>query len=222
MEERYNFEEFHCATNSSQPVHISLCHSEEITSIAPLCPRKFSMQFQDNRRTSTKSSESLIKKLKPKVTSGAAYIEKLIVYNKEQDTKAKSETSSSKELDNTASTDEERKDLLTEFLSPSPFRNEDPNKREVHLDHLITSAPCPTKKIIFSTFYDSEITGEGSHHAWKIALKDYIVHTFKSICLIKKLYPVPLQMIENKKQNIESLNNGKSFNNKLREETFSI
>jgi len=156
--------------------------------------------------------------LKPKVVSGAAYVEK-----SNGDTKKhKAAASSLKDLNTILSTDEERKDLLTGFLSPSPFRNEDPNKREVRLDHLITSAPCPTKKIIFSTFYDTEITRIGSHRVWKIALKDYIVHTFESICLIKNLCPLPLKVIESKKQNIESLNSSKGFYNRARQEAFNI
>ena len=106
----------------------------------------------------------------------------------------------------TASTEQELKERLAESLSPSPFRNEDPDKREARLEHLIASAPCTTKNLIFSPFYGNEIMNEGSHRAWKIALKDHIVHTLESICLIKKLNPVPLHIIEKRKANIKSLN----------------
>ena len=101
---------------------------------------------------------------------------------------------------------EELKEKLAESLSPSPFRNEDPSKKEAKLEHLIASAPCTTKSIILYPFYGTEILGEGSFSAWKIALKDHIVHTLESICLIKKLDPVPSHIIEKKKLVIESLN----------------
>lgn len=218
MEERYNFEEFYCAANSSQPVHISSYHSEEISTIAPICPRKVSLQQKDNTRPSIKSSNGSLKQLKQKVISGAACpFTSNGTSTKEHDSNDTEATRKSsfflpkKPGDMGMTTEEERKELLTGFLSPSPFRNEDPNKREVRLDHLITSAPCPTKKIIFSPFYGSEMMGEQGHRAWKIALKDHIVHTFESISLIKKLSPVPLQIIENKKQVIESLNSSIFF-----------
>ncbi len=101
-------------------------------------------------------------------------------------------------------TEEQLKEKLAESLSPSPFRKEDPTKREARLEQLVASAPCTTKTILFSKFYGSEFMGEGSHRAWKIALKDHIVHTLESICLIKNLTPVPLHIVEKKKLPLEA------------------
>lgn len=96
------------------------------------------------------------------------------------------------------------KQILTQSLSPSPFRNEDPGQREAKLDHLVSSAPGTAKGILFSTFYGSELAENDSHRAWKIALKDHIVNTFESICLIKKLKPVPSSIIEKKKLTVDN------------------
>lgn len=92
--------------------------------------------------------------------------------------------------------DEHLKEKLAEAFSPSPFRNEDPNVREEQLDKLVASSPSTSKTILFYPFYGTEKLGEGGHHAWKIALKDHIVHTLESICLIEKLIPVPNHIIE--------------------------
>ena len=93
---------------------------------------------------------------------------------------------------------EELKEKLTASLSPSPFRDDDPFAREAKLDQLM-GAGTTTKNLIFSPFYSSELAEENGHHAWKIALKDHIVHTLESICIIKKLKPVPSEMIEKKR-----------------------
>lgn len=97
------------------------------------------------------------------------------------------------------------REKLASSLSPSPFRNEDPLRREEKLEQLIASAPSTTKSILLSPFYGSELKGKGSHHAWKIALKDHIVNTFESISLIKKLGPVPNELIEKKRKGVEQL-----------------
>lgn len=97
------------------------------------------------------------------------------------------------------SKEEELREKLAESLSPSPFRNEDPSKREQRLDKLVASSPPTTKAILFHSFYGTEQMGAKNHHAWKLALKDYIVHTFESISLIRKLTPVPSQIIEKRK-----------------------
>ena len=102
------------------------------------------------------------------------------------------------------------KEKLTESLSPSPFRNEDPGAREEKLERLVASTACPTKMILFSPFYGSELTTTSSHHAWKIALKDHIVHTIESICLIKKLKPVPSHILEKKRLPLEENKSSKS------------
>ena len=103
------------------------------------------------------------------------------------------------------STGEELKRKLAESLSPSPFKNEDPIKREAQLEHLVASAPCTTKSIIFFPFYGAEMMGKEGYRVWKIALKDHIVHTLESICLIKNLNPVPIHIIEKKKLVVNSL-----------------
>eukprot|EP00826_Nyctotherus_ovalis_P057436 TRINITY_DN7849_c0_g1_i2.p1 TRINITY_DN7849_c0_g1~~TRINITY_DN7849_c0_g1_i2.p1 ORF type:complete len:498 (-),score=152.55 TRINITY_DN7849_c0_g1_i2:110-1603(-) len=95
--------------------------------------------------------------------------------------------------------EEELKEKLAASLSPSPFRNEDPSKKEERLEKLVASSPPTTKAILFYPFYGTEQMGAKNHHAWKIALKDHIVHTFESISLIKKLRPVPAYIIEKKK-----------------------
>jgi hypothetical protein len=93
-------------------------------------------------------------------------------------------------------TEDNLKDKLAASLSPSPFRDEDPNMREARLDHLVASSPSTTKTILFYPFYGTEQMGEANHHAWKIALKDHIVHTLESICLINNLNTVPEHSIE--------------------------
>jgi Dullard-like phosphatase family protein len=92
------------------------------------------------------------------------------------------------------STEEQLKKRLADSLSPSPFRNEDQSKKEAKLDQLVALNPSTqTMK-----FYEGEMLGQGGYRAWKLALKDHIVHTFESICLIKKLDPVPSHIIEKK------------------------
>eukprot|EP00826_Nyctotherus_ovalis_P045014 TRINITY_DN4920_c0_g6_i1.p1 TRINITY_DN4920_c0_g6~~TRINITY_DN4920_c0_g6_i1.p1 ORF type:complete len:237 (-),score=65.71 TRINITY_DN4920_c0_g6_i1:849-1559(-) len=110
----------------------------------------------------------------------------------------------------------EEKDLrekLASSLSPSPFRNKDPLRREEKLEQLIASAPNKTKSILLSPFYGNELKGKDSHRAWKIALKDHIVNTFESICLIKKLGPVPNELIEKKKNNIKEVSKSRFYSN---------
>ena len=54
-----------------------------------------------------------------------------------------------------------------------------------------------------SSFYETEVIGEEGDRAWKIALKDHITQTLESICLIKKLSPVPPHIIEKKRLPID-------------------
>ena len=104
----------------------------------------------------------------------------------------------------TINTQDNLKKRLADSLSPSPFRNEDPDKQEEKLKQLVLSDMPKTKNILFSQFYGEELTGEGGHRDWKIALKDHIVHTFESICLIKKLTPVPYHIVEKKMLPVEN------------------
>jgi len=102
-------------------------------------------------------------------------------------------------IDTDLSVDEEHlKKKFAAGLSPSPFRNEGPSEREARLDQLIASNPPNTKTILFYPFYGTEQIGAMSHRAWKLAFKDYIVQTLESICLIKRLSPVPAHIIEKK------------------------
>jgi len=115
-------------------------------------------------------------------------------YNVTQDVN-KSRSTTDSEL---AITDKYLKEKLAASLSPSPFRNEDPNMTEARLDHLIASSLSTTKTILFYPFYENGIEqmAKANHRAWKIALKDHIVHTLESICLIKNLSTVPAHSIE--------------------------
>lgn len=90
-------------------------------------------------------------------------------------------------------------DQLTESLSPSPFRNEDPGTREEKLRRLVSAPADATKNILFSSFYAGALGDGTSCHAWKIAMKDHIVNTLESISLIRKLKPVPSQLLEKKR-----------------------
>eukprot|EP00826_Nyctotherus_ovalis_P037188 TRINITY_DN3378_c0_g1_i11.p1 TRINITY_DN3378_c0_g1~~TRINITY_DN3378_c0_g1_i11.p1 ORF type:complete len:388 (+),score=57.05 TRINITY_DN3378_c0_g1_i11:24-1166(+) len=199
MEKKCNFKEFYCAANSSQPIRITSNRTEETSTIAPLCSQKLLSQLKNSRRVSVKNLDSSIKQLKPKVVTSAYFpLQSAAGDLANSQTNRKSsfcQPSQSPTVEET----------LTEFLSPSPFRNEDPDRREEILNHLVAFTPGKTRKMIFSQFYGSEMMGEESHRVWKIALKHHIVHTFESICLIKRLSPLPLQIIESKKQTITSL-----------------
>lgn len=199
MEKKCNFKEFHCAANSSQPVRITSGRTEETATIAPLCSQKLLSQLKNSRRVSVKNLDSSIKELKPKVVTSATF--HLHAADSDLGSSQAGRKSSFWQPSHAATAEE----TLTQFLSPSPFRNEDPHRDEQILDRLITFTPGKTKKMIFSQFYGSEAAGEESHRLWKIARKHHIVHTFESICLIKRFSPVPLQIIEAKKQTITSL-----------------
>jgi len=89
------------------------------------------------------------------------------------------------------------KDKLTESLSPSPFRNQDPRKNEKNFERLVANSST-TKNLLFTEFYGSVLSEQNSHHVWKIALKDHIVHTMESMCIIKNLNPVPAHIRDKK------------------------
>ena len=220
MKNEHKLEEFYCASNSSQPVHISSYHSDEIQSMAPLCPKRASCKLGHDKITVTESKVIGTPNNKLKESNNNrvnSTFKQLEVPVEESDLKFGkslnvgdfdefSDINMLKEKSKTiVLTEKELKKQLAESLSPSPFRNEDPNKCEERLEYLIASAPGTTKNIIFFPFYGDEMMGEGSHRVWKIALKDHIVHTLESICLIKKLIPVPVHIIEKRKVTIESL-----------------
>eukprot|EP01022_Parablepharisma_sp_SALTPOND_P014065 TRINITY_DN1893_c0_g1_i1.p2 TRINITY_DN1893_c0_g1~~TRINITY_DN1893_c0_g1_i1.p2 ORF type:complete len:570 (-),score=59.52 TRINITY_DN1893_c0_g1_i1:7307-9016(-) len=242
MEEGYKLQEFHCAANTSQPVHISSYNNTQAPPIGPLCSKKLP-SFEDRRKNFIKGRSNTMyfsgrsfkatpdPNSKGKLVTDSTFLfrpfhdagrssivdstKALFEMNTKslsadpfsgkdpEGTKSRSTTDSESSKGETGATEEQLKEKLAESLSPSPFRNEDPNKREARLEQLVASAPCTTKTILFSPFYGSELTGEGSHRAWKIALKDHIVHTLESICLIKKLSPVPAHIIEKKKLPVE-------------------
>ena len=108
------------------------------------------------------------------------------------------------------SNSEELKEKLTASLSPSPFRDDDPFTREVKLEQFM-GAGATAKNLIFTPFYGTELSEESGHHAWKIALKDHIVHTLESICIIKKLKPVPSEMIEKKRLPLDTKPSSNGF-----------
>jgi len=257
MEEGINkLKEFHCASNTSQPVHISYRKDSSNGPIGPLSTKKTSskpdpgtLRFcytkarSNTMRLSKKSSGPATDNINSKklvgnsvflfrppsdtVTSTPLEENKSTFFmaskseiaevnspKNSEVTKSRSATdcdSVKGDNNNTQPTEQQLQNILTESLSPSPFRNEDPTKREARLEHLVTSAPCTTKSILFSTFYGSEFMGEDSHRAWKIALKDHIVHTLESICMIKNLSPVPLHIIEKKKLPVDPKPSGKKL-----------
>lgn len=88
---------------------------------------------------------------------------------------------------------------LTESLSPSPFKKNDPGEQEEKLEQLVASQAPITKNILCSPFYDNDVKAGKGHNAWTKALKEHIVQTLESICIIKKLKPVPFDLIEKKK-----------------------
>lgn len=232
MKESYTFEEFHCADNSSYPVHISSPYTKKPRSFASLykkkstelsCVKSCYNSFVDSRSSPNYLSSTF---LTPTPTSKLHRVSSNVVLGLEpQDvlredsfaedfvslfnTDCNSTSVSIKDADlfrttsvhdlEVLASEEELKKRLADSLSPSPFRNEDPNEREAKLEQLVASTSCPTKSILFSQFYKKELMGEGGHRAWKIALKEHIVHTFESISLIKKLNPVPGHIIEKKR-----------------------
>ena len=104
----------------------------------------------------------------------------------------------------TSPEEEERlREKLSDSLSPSPFRCEDPSASDATLEELVVASASPTKNLIFSQFYGSEMSAVGSHKQLKKALKDHIIHTLESICLIKKLQPVPSQIVSKKTLPVE-------------------
>ena len=285
MEEGYKIEEFHCASNTCQPVHLSSQDN------ACAHPSSFfhnkvhnEQYFEDRRKAFTKgrsstmysSSRRIVKTSKgitPDLRSKGDMIEKsTFLFRCSEDVLEQSPTaeetknlmafptkafsaniqfkeslegsnrrsttdSESTKADSAPSqtgsfmqmvllpamnSEQQLKEKLTDSLSPSPFRNEDPGKREVKLAQLVASAPCTTKSILFSKFYGSEL-GANDSRAWKIALKDHIVHTLESICLIKKLKPVPSHIIEKKKLPFEPKSSSKYMQFIMnREKTFSF
>lgn len=234
MEKECKIEEYHCASNTSQPVRIFSYKNDKSqpTTIGgmkknynPDIDRKHSGRIQDTIKylntpqpsEANSNTNETIKSIslfgtKKKIPQVRDTNDLIGVKSKAHNSGTSMgllklvkvgsmiEQENPKEL-----TTEELKEKLADSLSPSPFRNEDPSKREAKLEQLVSSVPCTTKTLLFSEFYGSEFTGEGGYSAWKIALKDHIVHTFESIALIKKLKPVPNHIIEKKKLPIKAL-----------------
>jgi len=96
------------------------------------------------------------------------------------------------------------KGKLADSLSPSPFRREDVSKRDAKLEEFVASAPCTTRTLLSSTFYDGELMGDNGHRVWKIALKDYIANTLEALSIIKLLEPVPVKSIEKRRISIDT------------------
>lgn len=113
------------------------------------------------------------------------------------DKEAPKKSSFAAEIENKEN-EERLKGILQDSLSPSPFENENWVKEEETLNELISSAETTAKNILFSSFYQYELGGGSSHHSWKKALKQHIVQTLESICILKKLKEIPLAEIEKK------------------------
>ena len=92
------------------------------------------------------------------------------------------------------------KEQLTASLSPSPFKEVDQTNQEAGLKQLAASSE--TTGLLLSPFYKTEISQESSS-SWKKALKDYILHTLQTICIIKKLKEVPTNLLEKKSVKLE-------------------
>ena len=92
------------------------------------------------------------------------------------------------------------KEKLTESLSPSPFKELNQECQENGLKQLVASAE--TKHLLLSPIYDSVAGVENSKY-WKKALKDHILHTLQSLCLIKKLNEVPAKLLASKSVKLE-------------------
>ncbi len=233
MKEGFTLEEFHCASNVTQPIRIS---SRQDVGAAPF----FLMKKKHSEGTSTVRQRQLIfQKCRsgtgslltshvicntastfagslqtiPRKSSLAVpfhvFIERCSTPDAHVDEERKlavvpagersagppTAHSSEKTADSpfavpsTFSEEQRLKVKLSEALSPSPFRREDPEARDATLERLV-SAASPTKGFLFSQFYGTEIDA-GSNSQWKLALKDYILHTLESICLIKKVGTAP-------------------------------
>jgi hypothetical protein len=96
------------------------------------------------------------------------------------------------------------KQMLADSLSPSPFQKDYLCAEETKLEQLIAAA-SPTKRLLFSPFYGSEVAAGTNTKMWKKALKEHFVHTLESICLIKKFKPLPSEIIESKRQELAQL-----------------
>jgi hypothetical protein len=91
------------------------------------------------------------------------------------------------------------KTSLTESLSPSIFGHENPNLQEDEkLEQFISSQESVAKSIFLSPFYVSGIVGSSNRKSWKKILKQHIVQTYESLCIIKKLKPIANSLIEEK------------------------
>jgi len=89
------------------------------------------------------------------------------------------------------STPKELQDKLTASLSPSPFISVGGSEEEAGLDQLVAASKGD---FILTPFYGREIMSGSAKH-WKKALKDHILHTLQSICIIKKLKPIPSELL---------------------------
>jgi hypothetical protein len=259
MEEGYKFNEFHCASHTTQPVRISsntstVLHSsgsfyKKNPSEAPVVVRR--SEFAKGKGGSMYSSSKCMKGVTPNLNSKGKIVEKttFLFHNPEEQgssdggsqgtaseeikelkgiqampqlskqpsvdivksrsttdsdgSKVESQPNCSAPLmqDNSLAfpvSEEDLKEKLAHVLSPSPFNKEDPGTHEATLDQYVASSEGSSKNFLFSQFYGSELMGSNPK-AWKRALKDHIVHTLESICIIKKLDGVPNSIIEKKK-----------------------
>eukprot|EP00826_Nyctotherus_ovalis_P048264 TRINITY_DN5661_c0_g1_i14.p1 TRINITY_DN5661_c0_g1~~TRINITY_DN5661_c0_g1_i14.p1 ORF type:complete len:507 (+),score=123.59 TRINITY_DN5661_c0_g1_i14:267-1787(+) len=224
MKENFTLQEFHCADYSFQPIHISFSKEHDYPlalsskgTVSGISKSKYhhksiggwcsANSFCNDSSIFTRgptfhrvSSNCLFKPEQDKFSrkcsfakdsSSSAECISASVSTKETELFRVSSIQDFEVSDN----EEQLKKRLADSLSPSPFRDEDPSRREAKLDRLVAVNSCSAQSL---KFYEKEMMGEGGHRAWKIALKDHIVHTFESICLIKNSTPVPMHIIEKK------------------------
>jgi len=86
---------------------------------------------------------------------------------------------------------------LNESKSPNPISGSENIDSEKIMEEMVTSAKKEDHPLI-SHFYGKDIATCSTNKQWRIALKNYISQTLHSICLIKKLTPVPLELIYKK------------------------
>ena len=93
---------------------------------------------------------------------------------------------------------------LSKSLSPSPFSMVDNDQSECMLKELVNS----DNKTLLSIFYEKNINTESSQH-WRKVFNDHIFFTLQSICIIKKLKPIPEDLLARKSISLSPITNSK-------------
>ena len=225
--EEYQLQEFHCASNKHQPIHITYTpaspHSLLFkTKSSPHNPQSAPTIAKQPRFVKARSNTICLtpgtNHATPIMDSKGNIVERSthVFHNastfKAAASLAKEELEECKEIRHSADDSQiakqpatldtmpetDLKQQLADSLSPSPFRNENPCTKEKRLGQFVASIERSTKNILFSKFYGNELNQGNSYHAWKIALKDHIVHTLESMTIVKMLKPVPSHILDKK------------------------